>query len=303
MKLSSTLSPGTCLLKLRQKFGKGLRVAWYRDKVRPKILLAQPTKGLTDGSAEVHVLTSSQDWINLMWTLKSFYLVAERPYSLVVHEDGSLDQSAVDHIQRLFPDARIIRRTIADKKVLPSLAQHPHAQAFRTTNALSLKLFDFPFYLKSQRMILLDSDVLFYKRPDALLDRINDPSYQFNSVNGDVSSAFTVDPEVVLKQCRIHLLERFNSGLGLIHANSIQLDWIEEFLQLPNVMSHFWRIEQTLFALCSCRHGAELLPAEYDVYLTKGLNERPCRHYVGAIRHLMYAEGMRELARQSSILH
>jgi hypothetical protein len=50
-----------------------------------------------------------------------------------------------------------------------------------------------------------------------------------------------------------------NSGLGLTHRDSIR--WDEEFLALPDILNgHFWRIEQTPFALCSSRHGVELLP-------------------------------------------
>ncbi len=56
---------------------------------------------------------------------------------------------------------------------------------------------------------------------------------------------------------------------------------------------HFWRIEQTIFALISARWGGELLPEEYRVYLDVPLGPRPFRHYVGAIRHLMYGQGIR----------
>jgi hypothetical protein len=41
-----------------------------------------------------------------------------------------------------------------------------------------------------------------------------------------------------------------------------------------------------------------LLPAEYTLSFEPGINGRPFRHYVGGIRHLMYSEGMAQLARQ-----
>ena len=88
-------------------------------------------------------------------------------------------------------------------------------------------------------------------------------------------------------------LSAFNSGLGLIHRDSMRLDWFEEFLGLPGIMSHHWQIEQTLFAFASSRFGVELLPSEYQVRLEEGRKGEMCRHYVGRIRHLMYAEGVR----------
>jgi hypothetical protein len=61
---------------------------------------------------------------------------------------------------------------------------------------------------------------------------------------------------------------------------------------------HFWRIEQTLYALCASRFGVELLPDDYRVFLDGTLEDRPFRHYVGAVRDRMYTEGVRRLAPQ-----
>ncbi len=84
----------------------------------------------------------------------------------------------------------------------------------------------------------------------------------------------------------------------------MRLDWIEEFLQLPDLRNgHFWRVEQTLYALCSSRHGVELLPGEYTVSLDGPLGRRPVRHYVGVIRHLMYREGIAHLAKGGFLHH
>ena len=88
-----------------------------------------------------------------------------------------------------------------------------------------------------------------------------------NSVNPDVSSAYTLEPETVKLACGIEMPQRFNSGLGLIHRESLRFDWIEEFLALPGILGHFWRIEQTIYALCSSRFGDDLLPEEYAVRL------------------------------------
>jgi hypothetical protein len=140
--------------------------------------------------------------------------------------------------------------------------------------------------------------VLFFKEPTELLRRIEDHNYHRNVVNRDIASAYTVDPKAVKAQTGIDLIEGFNSGLGLIHKDSLRLDWIEEFLGLPGILEgHFWRIEQTLYALSSSRFGVELLPSEYNVRLELGINGLPSRHYVGAIRHLFYKEGISHLVK------
>ena len=293
------LTPGAVWLRLNQKFQHGLHVAWYRDVVRPRILNTPPVADTSDRRFEIHVLTSRGDWLNLIWSLKSFYAASGRHYALCIHEDGSLDAFALSSLQRHFPAARIVRRQEADQKLSQELQGFPNCLQFRKTNLLSLKVFDFIAYLQADRMVLFDSDLLFFDEPEAYLTRLEDNDYRFNAFNADCDSAYTVDAEAVRSRLGFELLARVNSGFGIVHRDSLRLAWIEEFLALPGLADgHFWRIEQTLYALCGSRYGAELLPAEYEVSLQAGIPPRVFRHYVGAIRHLMYGEGIAHLAQR-----
>ncbi len=286
---------GRLLLKTRQTFQHGLKTAWYRDVVRKRILHTRPIEAGDISVCEIHVLTSDTDWLNLMWALKSFYHASDRRYGLCIHDDGTLTDETREILSHHFPAARVLNRQTCEQEVLASLAKYPLCNEFRHTNHLSPKVFDFRYYLNSDRMLLLDSDVLFFHEPIELLRRIENPNYELNSVNGDVASAYTVDPDDVKQRFGVDLIERFNSGLGVIHKQSLNLDWIEEFLAIPGIIGNFWRIEQTLYALCSSRFGTELLPSEYDVFLQGELGKRQSRHYVGAVRHLMYKEGIKKL--------
>ncbi|MEM9156273.1 MAG: hypothetical protein AAGB13_14760 [Cyanobacteria bacterium P01_F01_bin.33] len=289
---------GSVLYKLREKYQHGLVTAHYRDSVRPKITNAKPLVGTSTSTCEIHVLTSARDWVNLLWTLQSFYFHSERKYALCIHDDGTLEPEQFATFSRLFPEARVIDRPTADAFLFDYLKDYPRCLEFRKTNHLAPKVFDFIAYLEGDRMLLLDSDILFFKPPQVMLDRIENPDYKLNSLNADVSSAYTVDPAIVKDKMGVEVKERVNSGLGLVHKDSLRLDWIEEFLALPDIIGHFWRIEQTLYALCSSRYGYEPLPIDYDVHLEPGLRDIPSRHYVGAIRHLMYQEGMQHLVKQ-----
>src|SRR5437879_10865466 len=125
------LTPGAVWLRCRQKFERGVRVAWYRDVVRPRILSTPPIMGTTDRRCEIHVLTSKQDWLNLIWTLKSFYVASGRRYALCIHEDGSLADGEVGTLEKHFPDTRIIRRAVADLRVTAILHRFPRSLSFR----------------------------------------------------------------------------------------------------------------------------------------------------------------------------
>jgi hypothetical protein len=266
--------------------------------VRPRILSTPPIKDTTDKRCEIHVLTSAQDWLNVIWALKSFYVASGRRYALCIHEDGSLADVELAALAEHFPAARIIQRAEADAKLAKLLRGFPRSLAFRNTNLLAPKVFDFIAYLESERMALFDSDLLFFAEPTIYLQRVEDPAYRPNAFNADCGDVYTVEPEEVRARFGHQLLPRVNSGFGLVHRASIRWDWTEEFLALPGILDgHFWRIEQTLFALCSSRYGAELLPDEYTLRLEPGIGGRCFRHYNGAIRHLMYGEGIARLVR------
>ena len=272
------------------------KLAYYRDHVRRKILHSDPLAQPTDRSAELHVLTSEKDWVNLMWSLKSFYHFVDKPYALAVHGDASLPKEAVDAFKAHFPQARVIEQSSARQEVLDGLGDYPQCKKFRETNTLSIKVFDFLHYLSADKMILFDSDLLFFKKPEAFLERLERTGTRVNSFNRDVATAYAIEKSQIEQAGKL-IADEVNSGFGIVHKDSMPLEWLEEFLSIPGMIDgHFWRIEQTMYALCASRFGVELLPDEYRVFLDGPVEGRPFRHYVGAIRDQMYVEGMRKLA-------
>ena len=161
---------GRLILKTRQTFQHGLTTAWYRDIVRKRILNTAPVEAGDTSVCEIHVLTSQTDWLNLIWALKSFYHASGRRYGLCIHDDGTLTDETRGILTRHFPHARVLNRKTSEQQVLESLAKHPKCHEFRTTNCLSPKVFDFRHFLNAERMLLLDSDVLFFHEQQNCLD-------------------------------------------------------------------------------------------------------------------------------------
>jgi hypothetical protein len=285
--------------RARRTFKHGPRAAYYSQVVRPRILYTRPVENTHDARCEIHTLTSQQDWLNLIWALKSFYTASGRRYALCIHDDGTLDATASATLRTHFPAARFIPRAEADVRLAEVLAGFPRLLELRNSNLLAPKIFDFVAFLESERMALLDSDLLFFSEPTAYLECVENHSFRKNVFTTDLQSAYTVDPDVVRERAGFKLRPNINTGFGLVQAASVRWEWLDEFVALPGVSTgHHWRIEQTLYALCSSRYGVELLPADYSLYLGRGIGRRPFRHYVGRIRHLMYLEGMAQLSRQ-----
>jgi hypothetical protein len=289
------LTPGALWMRFRQKFGHGLRVAWYREVMRPRILKTAPVHGLTDSTCEIHVLTCHRDWLDLIWSLKSFFAVCEYRFRVCIHEDGSVPADGIAALQCHFPDARVIRRSESDKTVGLKLRNYPRCQALRDGNVLSLKVFDFATYLESDRLFLLDSDVLFFARPTILLQRITDSHYPYNSLNRDWGMGYSLEPAVAQQMVEFHFQPRINSGLGLMHRQSYEFKCFEDWLVFPGILSQPHRVEQTLVGLSCSRFGHQFLPKDYDVQIQSTQPKQIVKHYTGPIRHLMYREGLNRI--------
>ena len=293
------VTAGRLFYLLKTKYRDGLRVAYYRDAARPMILSAPPLDLPENHSCEIHVLTSTDDWLNLIWTLRTFQKTTGRNYSLCIHDDGTLKTPALEKLRTAFPRARIISRAESDARAAQLLAPFPRCQNLRATNTLSLKVFDFDTCLVADRMILLDSDILFFGKPAALVAALDDPHFTKNTLNKDWRDGYTIDLAATRPLLNFDCPPLINSGLGIVQKSSLRLDWIEQFLALPGILSHPHQIEQTLIALCSAKFGFQMLPAEYDVHPGPRNPRAPSRHYAGPMRPLMYSEGIRELSKNS----
>jgi hypothetical protein len=283
---------GALLYRFNQKFRHGFRTAWRRDVFRWRILETPPVRGLTDNRCEIHALTCHSDWLDLIWALKSFFSVSDERFRVCIHEDGSVSADSIAALRHHFPDARLIRRSEADATVVQKLGNYPRCRTLRDANVLSLKVFDFVSYLDSDRMLLLDSDILFFQRPTVLLRRIMDPCYTCNTLNRDWGMGYSLEPAFAQSRVPFQLQSFINSGLGLMHKESYDLKCFEEWLSFPGILSHPHRIEQTLVALASSRFGHQFLPEEYDVQLNGTQQGQVVKHYTGPIRHLLYREGL-----------
>jgi hypothetical protein len=77
----------------------------------------------------------------------------------------------------------------------------------------------------------------------------------------------------------------------LVHRDTYQFAYFEDWLRLPGILSHTHRIEQTLVGLACSRAGHEFLPDEYDVSLDPPGDNPVVKHYTGPIRSLLYSDG------------
>lgn len=162
-----------------------------RQKYRDWMQATPPAPVTGDGAvSEVHQLLGHRHVGMGLWSLKSLVRAADAELGVVIHDDGSLTPADMALMRAQLPGVRIIARAEADALVREQLAAYPACSRFRfgevmVTNhrgqsynmfIMALILFDMNLLTPADKIIILDADVLFFRRPDLIADWARDPA-------------------------------------------------------------------------------------------------------------------------------
>lgn len=284
-------------VKLRRLKREGLISAWKRLNLWKRILATPATiTGDLDADApiEVHLLCWEGDYLGAIWALKTFYYWADRKLPLLIHFNGELSPVIERRLRYHFPKARLIAQAEADRLVEASLASRSFngLLAERRSNPFMMKLTDFLIISRSSRILILDSDLLFFAQPAELL-KLMDLPQSANTFMEDATSSSNISASEALDRFGLRLETRINSGLALLERAAISLELCERVL--PHLTGESGWKEQTLYALAASAGGSvRRLSKDYLVSLEKGLSNKTliARHYAGPSRPFFTTEGL-----------
>lgn len=266
-----------------------------RGPVSAGALAAFRRSDRAEDSCSVHMLVSSKTWHAGMLAAASLEHFTGRLWRFFIHEDGSVPAEARAEIVRLLPGSRFVSRPEAEERVAALLAAHPRCAANRSRHNLFLKFFDTLAFADRDRFLVLDSDVIFFRRPAEILDWV-DGGLGTCLYNEDTREKFCIPRADIENALPVTLLPRFNSGLVLMQRAAMDLDRAEQLLATFERTAHAPQFfEQTLYALMASTNpgGGAPLPRTYNI--SWGYWREPgsiCRHYVGDFKHdLLYIEG------------
>lgn len=141
-------------------------------------LRTRPLPCVADASTELHMLTCRSDVGMAILALKSL-LRFEPKLAVVIHGDASLDAACVSIIERHIPGCRIVTLEEADRiaRRYPAIDRLREKIPARFTlgegwerhrRAWALKVFDLHLCCETEKLICVDSDTLFLKKPDEI---------------------------------------------------------------------------------------------------------------------------------------
>jgi hypothetical protein len=255
-------------------------------------------------SAEFHLLTGRRFWYQTAFCLWTLGRQAGRPLAPVIYDDGSLTEEWRDLLARVAPSARFV--TLAD--TLARLDAHLPAARFP---ALRDRWKHFPLLRKltdihvgqSGWKLFIDSDLLFFHRPQLLLDWLDHPTRPLRAM--DVQNAYGYPLEMLGELAGQPVPERVNTGLCGLRSDEIDWDRMEYWCRtlIERGGTQYYQ-EQAFVALLLAGRDCVVAPLEDYVTFPHEPEVRECRavmhHYVAESKRWYFRENWRRVLADGS---
>ncbi len=235
--------------------------------------------------------------------------------AVYVHDDGTLSDADKALIEWHVPGAVVIGREVADRRFAEVVGDE-FLTRVRGSYTSYLKLFDPTLFSTNQRIVVVDTDVLFLRRPDAVIEwaRHGGPAWYHRGgawylkppePASGASTAEGVPPTQHIQQLvedaideigdalhrRLAFVHGFNSGFIGYDRDTVQYGPLKELLAKLHSMFgdqiFRWGAEQTVHGLVLCSLGATALPMNRYMIHTEAnrdIDGASLVHFIGEFR-------------------
>lgn len=250
-------------------------------------------------AVEVHFLTGRKFWYQTAYCAVSLGQHVEGPVVPVVYDDGSLDSEREQALRAIFPQTRVIPRAEIEARldqVLPERT-YPSLRARRLVYPHLRKLTDVHAGGSGWKLVL-DSDMLFFRRPEFLLRWLASPQRPCYML--DVDNAYGYPIPLMQELTGAPIADRVNVGVCGLASDKIDWDRLEFWCRslLERVGPHYYQ-EQALTAMLVAGQACDVAPREEYVALPARTEaERPAavmHHYVAEAKAWYFRLGWRHV--------
>jgi hypothetical protein len=245
----------------------------------------------------LHLMTGRRFWYQTAFCLHSFARSAATTVHAVIYDDGSIDPATARLLTRLGPGVSIRFQSelrVQLDRLLPS-ARFPVLRERWENYPNIRKLIDVHLGSTGWKLVI-DSDLLFFRRPELLLAWSLSPDRPLHAVDCEESYGYSRPLLEKLAGAPIPPLV----NVGLCGLRSDTLDWAEleawtAELQAKEKTSYY--LEQALVAIIAARQPCTVAPAaDYITLPTRAEVIAPSavmHHYVAHAKRWYFRQGWR----------
>ncbi|HNW09149.1 MAG TPA: hypothetical protein PK619_01525 [bacterium] len=229
------------------------------------------------GRAEIHSLVCHKHLGLYLLAVKSFLRFYQR-VAVVAHDDGSLTNFDKKILTKQIKNVTIIDLCQADRIIIPQIAEFEKISNYRQHHLIAKQLLDYLMLAKTDKIISLDSDTLFLKQPQQIIDWIENNSRE-------ILYSYEASPrgqEAFLSTLNCDLPPNFCAGFFCLNRQILNLELIE--LLLSRAEPFDWWTTQNIYPALISRAGwanstRPLDPNQYQSWCNFDNPEPIFRHY------------------------
>jgi hypothetical protein len=292
---------------LKRSIAAGGPLQQWRDRAGDRAMeaaalqLASCPEAPAPGMPELHFLTGRRFWHQTAFCLYTLQRHSGAVFHVHFHDDGSLEPRQADQLRTIFPASEVMFRGDSDGRVAsllpPDRFPTLHAERRRPYPNF-LKLTDVHAGRSGWRLVL-DSDMLFFRRPDQLLDWLAAPRRPLHML--DIGDAYGYPLASMNELAGANVRPRIN--VGFCGLDSTAIDWERlEYWARTLIARHGsgYYLEQALSAMLCAGSDPLALPArDYVVFPSAQECEAPAavlHHYVAGSKREYFRHAWRNAA-------
>jgi hypothetical protein len=245
----------------------------------------------------VYFLTGAKFWYQTAFCAHSLLAHSNRPLRIVMIDDGSLGNEQAEALANALPGSEVVWATETQQLLdqflpatrFPSLRQrrlvYPHLRKLTDVHAGG-----------SGWKLVLDSDMLFHRCPDFLLDWLDAPVRPCHML--DIENAYGYSYSLMTELAGAPVPDKLNVGICGLQSDAIDWERLEYWcrVMLEREGSHYLQ-EQALTAMLMAAGARTAAPAgEYIVQPTRAEAKQPTailHHYVAESKAWYFRFGWR----------
>lgn len=256
---------------------------------------------VTDSKIELHALCQKKDLWMLASSLRSFlYHSGLRPH-IVIHDDGSIDDESAQLIESKFGGLRVLRKKEADALIKNFPGMTEKVINYRTNGHIMIMEFMDIFLLsKAETVVVYDSDILFYKKPEEVINFFNNDnrfdaliSTQYGTYDLKMDDYYSQKYELENKK-----VGYMNPGLIVYKKESIKFDKFLEYFDHTRRDIKDYFVGMTAWGCLISQTNFNFLPIEKYTIKWRPKENTVMKHFTSPRRHELYAYGI-DLARKT----
>jgi hypothetical protein len=208
-----------------------------------------------------HLLTGARFWDQTAFCLWTLARRSGRRLAPVIHDDGSLADPHRESLRRLFPEAEFPTQasTIARLDALLPEARYPRLRERWRNYPNIRKLLDVHAGSSGWKLVL-DSDMLFFRRPDELIAWMDAPSRPLHAV--DCAESYGYRRPLMQALAGAPIAPLVNVGLCGLDSSGIDWDRMEAWITtLERAQGQSYYLEQALTAMLTAGQDCTVLEA------------------------------------------